>query len=309
MEVLFVFQLFQQILTTEKSLGMATDPSKDHAYILDPESPAEMARLIHFDQLTTGAMGGPLAEQSPELIASFQNVLDLACGTGGWVLDVAFAYPEMDVAGVDISKTMIEYAGARARTQNLTNASFGIMDITRTLDFSENTFDLVNARFINGVLYRDVWAPFLAECRRILRPGGILRLTEMVDLGVSNSPAFEQMGAWLSKVMWKLGYGFSPDGSSLGITSMLSRLLRTAGYTNIQRAAHTLEFSIEEEEAWTDFYRNMEIGYALAKPVFVKTGVATQEEFEQCYQQMLIEMHAATFCGLWDFVTVWGKKP
>lgn len=309
MKVLDVFQLFQQIRTTEKSPGMTTDSSKNHTYILDPESPVEMARLIHFDQITTRAMGGPLAEQPPEVIASLHHVLDLSCGPGGWVLDVAFAYPHLQVAGVDISKTMIEYAGARARTQRLTNVSFGIMDITRTLDFSENTFDLVNARFINGVLYRDAWAPFLAECRRILRPGGILRLTEMVDVGVSNSPAFERMSAWLSKVMWKLGYGFSPDGSGLGITSMLSRLLRTADYTDIQRAAHTLEFSIEEEEAWTDFYRNMEIGYALAKPVFVKTEVVTQEEFEQCYQQMLIEMHAATFCGLWDFVTAWGKKP
>ncbi|HLG66156.1 MAG TPA: class I SAM-dependent methyltransferase [Ktedonosporobacter sp.] len=288
---------------------MTTDPSKNHTYILDPESPVEMARLIHFDQITTKAMGGPLTEQPPEVIASLHYVLDLACGPGGWVLDVAFAYPEMDVAGVDISKTMINYAGARARTQKLTNASFGIMDITHTLDFSESIFDLVNARFINGVLHRDAWAPFLAECRRLLRPGGILRLTEMVDVGVSNSPAFEQMSAWLSKVMWKLGYGFSPDGSGLGITSMLSRLLRTAGYMDIQRAAHTLEFSIEEEEAWTGFYHNMEVGYALAKPIFVKTEVALQEEFEQCYQQMLIEMHAATFCGLWDFVTVWGKKP
>ena len=220
---------------------------------------------------------------------------------------IAFASPHLQVAGVDISKTMIEYASARSRTQRLTNTSFGIIDIMHPMDFSENTFDLVNARFINGVLRRDAWLPLLSECWRILRPGGLLRLTEMVDVGVSNSLAFERMNAWLSKAMWTLGYGFSPDGNNLGITPMLSRLLRTSGYTAIQRAAHTLEFSAEEG-AWTDFYRNAEVGYRMATPVFVNTGMATHEEVEQCYHQMLMEMHAATFCGLWDFVTVWGKK-
>jgi ubiquinone/menaquinone biosynthesis C-methylase UbiE len=154
-------------------------------------------------------MGGPLAEYPPETVVSFQRVLDLACGPGGWVLDVAFASPETEIAGVDISKTMIDYAGARARSQSLTNVSFGIMDITHPLDFSENAFDLVNARFINGVFRRDAWIPLLTECRRVLRQGGLLRLTEMVDIGVSNSPAFEQMNVWLYEAMWKLGYGFS----------------------------------------------------------------------------------------------------
>ncbi len=31
-------------------------------------------------------------------------VLDLACGPGGWAIDVARAYPNIDVMGVDISQ-------------------------------------------------------------------------------------------------------------------------------------------------------------------------------------------------------------
>src|SRR5689334_5681912 len=119
---------------------MDTPTSNQHTYILDPESPTELARLIHFDQVVTRAMGGPLAEQPPTTIASMQRLLDLACGPGGWVLDVAYDNPHIEVEGVDISQAMIDYAYARAYTQKLPNATFGIMDINQPLDYSDQTF-------------------------------------------------------------------------------------------------------------------------------------------------------------------------
>ena len=149
---------------------MSPDKKEDNTYLLDTESPAEMARLINQERLLTQAMNGPLAGLDP---STFQRLLDLGCGPGGWVLDVAFAYPGMEVAGVDISKTMIEYANARARSQQLSNTSFGLMDITKPLDFGDDSFDLVNTRFLFAALRRDAWPSFIAECMRILRPGGI----------------------------------------------------------------------------------------------------------------------------------------
>jgi hypothetical protein len=129
----------------------------------------------------------------------------------------------------------------------------------------------------------------------------------MVDAGVTLSPSFEQMNAWLYHVMWRAGYGFSPNGRGLNITPMLPRLLRNAGYQRIQQAAHTLDFSAETD-AWIDFYRNAEVGFSMAIPIFVKMGVVTQQEIERVYQQMLLDMHATDFAGMWHFVTVWGTK-
>jgi ubiquinone/menaquinone biosynthesis C-methylase UbiE len=105
------------------------------------------------------------------------NILDLGSGPGGWSLDVTFALPDSKVEGVDISRTMVDYARARARTQQLSNVSFNIMDITRPLQFPDASFDLVNARFLFSVLKRDAWSPFLNECTRVLRPGCILSLS------------------------------------------------------------------------------------------------------------------------------------
>jgi hypothetical protein len=58
-----------------------------------------------------------------------------------------------------------------------------------------------------------------------------------------------------------------------------------------------------------DFYRNSEIIYQLAKPYFLETNVTTEEELTQLYGQMLIELSAEDFCGMWHYMTVVGVKP
>lgn len=285
---------------------MSTDAPRGNSYILDSENPAEMARLINLDRLTTKAMGGPLAGL-PDT-SGLRNVLDLACGPGGWVLDVAFAHPDIEVAGVDISRAMIDYANARARVQRLTNASFGVMDISKPLDFAEGAFDLINARFLSGAIPREGWPQLIAECMLRLRSGGILRLTEVLDPGVGSSPALERLNAMLFEALWRADYGFSPDGRALHMTVALPRLLRDAGYQNVQYQAHALEFSADTD-TWADFYHNLEVAYKLAQPFLVKMGVTTEDEVERIYQQMLIEMHLDYFCGMWHYMTIWGYKP
>lgn len=286
---------------------MEKEPPKSNTYVLDSESPVEMARLIDLDRITTKAMGGPLVGVTA--LASGAKVLDLACGPGGWVLDVAFERPDVEVAGVDISAIMIAYANARARTQKLGNASFGEMNLTQPLDFSDNTFDLVNARLLAIVLRRTAWDAFLAECTRILKPGGILRLTEPMDIiGTTNSVAYNRVGSLLSQAAWQAGYGFSVDGNTMGLTHALPRTLRNIGYRNVHCLANTLEFSADCEP-WQDVYRNTEALSTMMPQFFAKAGVATHEEAQQLFQQSYVDLLSADFRGLWHLVTILGDKP
>jgi len=284
---------------------MSPDAKDDNTYLLDTESPAEMARLINQERLLTQAMDGPLAGLPDP--STFHHILDLGCGPGGWVLDVAFSFPEIEVTGVDISHTMIEYANARARSQQLTNTSFGLMDIIKPLDFANDSFDLVNVRFLFAVLRRDAWPSFIAECTRILRPGGILRLTEPIDIGVTTSPSYQRIMELWYKASWQAGYGFSADGKTLGVTHMLPTLLRLHNLHTIQFRAHALEVSVGTD-AWYDFYHNAEVGGQQARPFFVKMGVVTQAEIDDLYQKAAVEMYAEDFLGMWHYLSVWGSK-
>src|SRR5215472_3460526 len=113
-------------------------PQNDRTYFIDAENAAEMARLTRQDRLITKSMGGLFPEISD--LSGVHAILDVACGPGGWVLDVARTYPDMHVKGVDISEIMIAYASCMAQTEALGNASFQVMNALQPLDFPDNSF-------------------------------------------------------------------------------------------------------------------------------------------------------------------------
>ncbi|MBV9614736.1 MAG: class I SAM-dependent methyltransferase [Ktedonobacteraceae bacterium] len=280
--------------------------TNDSSYIYDSENATEMARLINLDRIATASLGGPLNGLPP--LPEKARLLDLGCGPGGWVLDVAFMHRDFEVCGVDISRSMIDYANARAQSQGLPNASFGIMDILKPLDFDDASFDLVNARFLSSVLKRDTWPLLIAECMRILRPNGILRLTEGDDLGISTSPATERLSALAIQTSWRLGYGFSPDGRTLGMSAAIVQLLRQAGYRDIHIIPIAVEYSAHTE-GWDDFRRNNEIIYQYLRPAFISLNLATPEEIERLRRQALVETYSDDFTCIAHVISAWGRSP
>ncbi len=278
----------------------------ESSYIIDAESAAEMARLVSQDQLTTKSMGGVLPEQTD--LSGIHRVLDIACGPGGWVLDVAFEHPDIQVVGIDISQTMVEYARVRSKVQKLENASFQVMNALKPLDFPDASFDLVNARTIAGFMLPASWPVLLQECMRITRPGGIIRLTETDDFGTSNSPALEKMTRMALRAGQLAGRTFNPEGRNAAVTPMLGRFLRKAGCKNIKKRAHVIDYS-SGEEAHDGVYRDLMVALQLLQPFLTKIGFISQEELEQLYQQVLTELVSNDFCALWYLLTVWGQKP
>lgn len=278
---------------------------KESTYVIDAESGTEMARLINQERLLTRVMGGVFPEHFD--LSRVSHILDIGCGPGGWVLDVAFENPKINVVGIDISQQMIEYARAHAEVQGMNNASFQVMNALESLAFDDNSFDVVNARYIQAFMMKTSWAPLMKEIMRILRPGGRVLLTDG-EWSISNSPAFEKMGAMLTHVGTLTGRSFSPDGRHIGITPMLGRFLRDAGFVDIQRKAHVLDFSAGAED-YGNTYQDLMAGLKLLEPFLVLAKVTTEEEFEELYQQALAELMLDSFCGVGYMLTVWGKKP
>jgi len=279
---------------------------RDNVYFNDPESGAEMARLIDQDHVITQGMGGLLSERSNDF-SGLQRILDIACGPGGWALEIAFAHPDIEVVGFDISQAMIDYARARARVQGLTNASFLVMDMRQPLDFPGSSFDLVNARFIN-FLPAAAWPKLMQELQRITRPGGIIRLTESEWWYFSNSPALENLNALLIRALKAQGESFSQSGRFTGVLPVLGRLLHDVGCVNVKHRSHVIDYSYGAE-AYEGFRHDAAAVFKLFQPFIVKMGVATQEEVDQLYHQMTFEMMKKDFCGLMFPLTAWGERP
>ena len=251
---------------------------RENTYFIDPESGAEMARLIGQDQMVTRSMGGLFSERKD--MVGIKRGLDLACGPGWWQ--------------------------AQAHVRRLQNIRFQVKDVLQPLDFPDASFDLINARFIVFVP-RVYWPTLLQECRRLLRPGGTIRLIE-AEVPITTSPAFQQYAARATWAFKEAGHSFSPDGALWGITPVLAKLLRDAGYEHVQTKADALEWSYGTE-SHQPFYNDYMVGMKLSHPFLIRKGVATQEELDCLYEGALEEMNAKDFCAIFIILRAWGEKP
>jgi len=284
-------------------MSHSSEPEHE-GYVVDAESAAEMARLLHQEQALTQAMGGIFPEQ-PDL-SHVERIIDLACGPGGWVLEVAYIYSDVEVVGVDISERMVSYANAQAQVQLRRNVHFQVGNILEQLPFPDASFDLVNARLIVGFMKAPDWPRLLSECIRILRPGGILRITDF-EHGFSNKANFERAGILLNQTLHRFGYGLSPNGFHTGVLPVLTRLLSSAGLDNVQNKPYFIDFSAGTPLHET-FYHDYAIGYANVTPLIDKSGLMTGAQWQDLHQHLLAEMLEEDFCGAWMFLSVWGFK-
>ncbi|WP_422001155.1 class I SAM-dependent methyltransferase [Roseovarius mucosus] len=115
--------------------------------------------------------------------ARARRVLDVGCGLGACTAQIASAYPQADVIGINYSSAQIDhasrlYAGPRISFQRMRAESIA---------FQDDTFDCIHA--IETAMHFRTRQQFLEEARRLLRPGGRLILTDvLVDKPTSFVP-------------------------------------------------------------------------------------------------------------------------
>jgi ubiquinone/menaquinone biosynthesis C-methylase UbiE len=284
-------------------MSMPEEQAHESTYVLDAENAAEMARLRKQHEMATRAMGGLLSEQTD--LSSFHDVLDIACGPGGWTLDLAATYPHMNVTGVDTSRLMLDFARSLAMEQGLNNAHFCMQNVLEPFQFPDASFDLVNSRYMCGFLTPRDWSKVIAEMVRVTRPGGTVRVTEP-ELVMTNNAAVEEFNALLAQAMLRSGQSFSPDGRFMGITAVLAGMLRDAGLVDVRLKAHVTDISFGSPD-YADALEDNMVVVKLIQPFLIKLGLITQETGEQLYQRYMEGSQSPSLRGLGYFLTVWGK--
>jgi ubiquinone/menaquinone biosynthesis C-methylase UbiE len=270
-------------------------------FVQDRRNREELTRVTIQDQMLTASMGGTLPEQADYTM--FRRVLDVGCGTGGWAIEAARAYPTMSLVGIDISERMIDYACERAKTEQVAErASFRVMDTLHRIAFPSASFDLVNLRLGVSFLRTWDWPELLSEFERVTRQGGIVRLSE-ADIGESNSPALTQLGYLLRSAFYNAGNFFTLQDN--GLTSELVPMLIRCGLGKVQTQVHALTYRAGTPEGQL-FAEDMQYLYRTLRP-FLQKWTRVPENYDAVYQQALIEMQQADFVATWRFVTAWGS--
>ena len=287
---------------------MGQNDQPQNNYIFNPEHAGEIARLVLKNQLYKKVLGAPFPEQEAEKLTEIHQVLDVGCGPAGWALDVASTYNHMHVVGIDLNEVVVKHARNEAQQLGLKNIEFIRMNaLQKRLDFQDAHFDLINMHSAATFIRKGEWQPLLQECYRITRLGGIIRITHADRAGLTNSLAFEKYHLFCSQALYRMGYGFSPDGYTLGITPMLGQLLQDAGYKAVQMKPYVLDFSYDSPFN-KDYRQNINAIFKQIQALFKDKNIELQPEIEEYYDKSLKEMRRDVFCGLQYQVVAWSEK-
>ena len=94
-----------------------------------------------------------------------QTVIDVACGTGAQLFEIAAKAEK--VCGVDLSKSMISFAKKAAKKKGISNAEFLISDATDLVQFDDNSFDVAILSLALHQFSPDLHSPILNEMKRV----------------------------------------------------------------------------------------------------------------------------------------------
>ncbi|HEY7418864.1 MAG TPA: methyltransferase domain-containing protein [Ktedonobacteraceae bacterium] len=288
----------------EHSSTYQEQPRPEHSstyFVEDRSNREELARLQVLDHLFTAGMNGVLSEQPAP--STFGRVLDVGCGTGGWLVELAQASPSTSLLiGVDPSRTLVEYARTRAEAAQVSDrVEFHVMDALSMLEFPTGFFDLVNQRAGWSWLRTWDWPKLLQEYQRVCRPGGVIRITES-DMWQGTSPAMMRLIALFEKALYQAGHLFRP--TSDGVNCDLARVLSQHGVRNVQTRSYTISHRADTPEG-QHFCKVIQLSYQTIVP-FLRKWTRVPDDYEAIYQQMLAQMQQPDFVASMRLLTAWG---
>jgi ubiquinone/menaquinone biosynthesis C-methylase UbiE len=164
------------------------------------------------------------------------TLLDVACGKGAVLIPAA--HKAGLAIGVDISLEMVRAARARADEDGLENVHVVVTDGDR-LPFPDACVDVLTCAF-SLHFFADP-SGFVAECARVLKPGGRIAFSEW--------GADDERWGWESELIGALpGKGVTTASFEDG--RALESLLASSGLTDLHSIVERFDVHLADEEEW-----------------------------------------------------------
>lgn len=152
------------------------------------------------------------------------RILELGCGIGSSVVPMARYFPDARVDAIDVGAAQLRYA--RARAAHLGAAVHFRLGDALHAPFEDGSFDLVFSSVLIHELRPGTIPDMLAECHRLLRPGGVVLHLEVPQ-------RYQNMDLW-GRVRGEIEavYNNEPNWKA-AISADYRTLLAAAGFRDI----------------------------------------------------------------------------
>ncbi len=238
---------------------------KADPYML-PKDLLESNRLDFQHFMLKYALGGR------NFLAPVQNpqaILDVGCGTGRWATEMAHAYPQSNVIGVDLIAPQSDQQAPELRPANYV---FTEGNVIKGLAFADQSFDFVHMRLLYSAIPATAWPGVVSELVRVTRPGGWV---EMVEAGSveHRGPAVDAMNTWVVEACQRRGLDMTA-GKRIG------DMLQQAGITEVQFHELALPVGNYGGRLGTMLETDIVAILKAVKPLVVGQEIATSTDFD-----------------------------
>jgi SAM-dependent methyltransferase len=154
------------------------------------------------------------------------RILDCGCGPGSVTLGLAQWAPDGETVGIDFGEEQLEGARANAHELGVKNIAFRQASIF-DLPFDDASFDIV---FSQAVLcHIPDHAEALHEMKRVLRPGGLVAIRDVINRSVTLWPDDPLLG----EVERLVRLGEQRSGGNPDVGRELGTLLDATGFVDV----------------------------------------------------------------------------
>lgn len=168
------------------------------------ERPGDVSAGANYDVgifATTGGQLGGLNDGGGQAVAAWarrerpdwrpRRILDVGATVGHNAVPIAQAYPEAEVIAIDTAAASLRYGAARAAGLGVKNIRFVQADGENLSRWPDGYFDWVQTTMFLHELSAKALPRVLAECHRVLAPGGLILHIEQPQYS-EEMPLFEQ---------------------------------------------------------------------------------------------------------------------
>ncbi|MGL5510239.1 MAG: class I SAM-dependent methyltransferase, partial [Microcoleaceae cyanobacterium] len=156
------------------------------------------------------------------------KILDVACGTGRTLKFIRASLPTANLFGIDLSPPYLRKAG-RLLAEEFGELPQLVQGQAENMPYKDDYFDGITCVFLFHELPGPVRQKVIAECFRVLKPGGVLVICDSIQ--IVDAPNLEAM-------LKSFPDNFHEPFYNDYIKDDLIERLENTGFTNIEKQVH-----------------------------------------------------------------------